>query len=93
MQTALKTLLVASFLSFSTYIQANEANNNQPGMTPHHPPKEAVEACKDKKEGDTCNFKNKMKENIEGTCKNGPQPDLPPACVPNNPPPAAEEGM
>ena len=54
----------------------------------HDPPAEAVDACKDKSEGDTAEFVNKRGDTITGTCEwHGEQLVV----RPDNPPPGIEE--
>lgn len=50
----------------------------------HRPPKEAVQACDQKKDGDTCTFVSHKSENVEGKCLTSPAKHKPLACKPDN---------
>lgn len=56
-----------------------------PGGPHHGPPKEAVEACENLKQGDECSFKMR-EENLTGTCEPGPENEKL-ACRPKGAPP------
>ena len=56
-----------------------------PGGPHHGPPKEAVEACKSRKQGDECSFK-MHDDTVTGTCEKGPEGDTL-ACRPEGGPP------
>ena len=59
------------------------------GAEPRHkkrkPPREAVDACKDKSSGDSCSFTSPRHGELKGTCW-APDADKPLACKPKNPP-------
>ncbi|NUP04531.1 MAG: hypothetical protein HOW73_00535 [Polyangiaceae bacterium] len=54
------------------------------------PPKEAVEACADLDDGETCSFRDGEHE-IQGTCDAPPDEETL-ACRPNGPPPGGPHG-
>src|ERR1700733_12562817 len=55
---------------------------------PHHPPKEAIDACASAKAGDTCSF-TAHGHAITGTCEEPPN-ETTLACRPDHPPPPPE---
>jgi hypothetical protein len=59
---------------------------------PPGPPPEAVDACKDKSEGNAC-VVNLHGTTIDGTCRNGPDGNGPLACMPAHPPAPPPEAV
>jgi len=58
------------------------------GGRPHGPPPEAIEACADLAEGDTCSFTGRRNDEVKGTCMAPPQGgDEELACAPEGGPP------
>ena len=51
---------ILGMTALSTYAQPPKGNK---------PPKEAIEACVEKSEGDTVSFLNRRGDKVEGTCK------------------------
>lgn len=60
-----------------------------PGARPHGPPKVALEACADKREGDACTVALPDRE-ISGSCVQGLDEVL--FCMPDEPPPPPPGG-
>ena len=56
------------------------------------PPQQAIDACSNKAEGDTCSvtFGDRT---MDGTCRKGPGGDGPLACAPKGPPPPPPEAF
>ena len=57
------------------------------GGRPHGPPPEAIEACADLSEGDTCNFTGRRNDEVKGTCIVPQDGDGLLACAPEGGPP------
>jgi hypothetical protein len=55
------------------------------------PPPEALEACSNSSEGDSCSFSGRRGDNVDGTCI-VPRSDDGLACAPEGGPPADHEG-
>jgi hypothetical protein len=82
------SLMIAAGFTSSVYAEPNSANRppmNQNGEgRPHGPPPEALDACKNKKDGDVCQFNSPHGDVVSGTCW-APQ-GKPLACKPANAP-------
>lgn len=65
---------------------ANAENNQQSGKR-RGPPPQAIEACADQTEGETCSFTGRRSEEVTGTCivPRGDEESL--ACAPEGGPP------
>ncbi len=88
MASAGLSLVVAAGFAPSVYAEA-PAPDNAPcersnHERPHGPPPEALEACKDKKSGEACQFNSPRGDSVSGICS-APQ-DKPLACKPERPP-------
>lgn len=57
------------------------------GREPHGPPTEALEACAELMEGDSCSFTGRRDDIVEGTCILIPKSDDTLACAPEGRPP------
>ena len=67
----------------ATLCLANGPQGGQGRGEMKEPPAEAISACKDKTEGDTCDITTPQGEAITGTCKNTPD-DKYFVCMPEN---------
>jgi hypothetical protein len=65
--------------------QPNAPVHQQEGKGPRRPPKEAMEACKEKTAGAACSFKNREGETMTGTCFT-PDSSKPLGCKPTQGP-------
>lgn len=74
----LATLLVSFSTSLKLIAGPHDHHNGK-----HHPPKESVEACKDKKSDDACSFESPHGK-LEGKCFEHNKKPL--HCKPTNPP-------
>lgn len=84
-------LVPVFLLSTSTELLAQSQNGaNQ--QTPLKPPKESVDACASKKEGDACSFTGLQNETVSGSCRKGPRGEGVIACAPSVPPPHQQPG-
>jgi hypothetical protein len=69
-------ILGLGLIPFSSMATENTTTDDEPAGPKHHraPPQEAIDACKDKSEGDKVNFIAPRGDTIEATCtmrKNG----------------------
>ena len=78
-------LLGVALLSMASAVYAQ----SQPQQEHRRPPREAVEACNKKSEGDECSFTGRRQDKISGQCRMGPRGEKM-ACVPTHRP---DEGM
>ena len=67
---ALLVCLMLSTPAFAQLISGNEGSGSGRGQGQGRggPPKEAVEACSAKSEGDSCSFSGRKGYNVAGTC-------------------------
>jgi len=75
-------LLTTHESALNTEIFTNDLNNDR---RKGNPPKEAVEACEGKSEGDSCEFKGRNDKEVTGTCQKCNQDDDQLVCKPNRP--------
>jgi hypothetical protein len=82
----LASVMILIFCSLS-HGQEHEQGQNKNGNRGEHPrpPKEALDACESKSDGNECHFQGREKETITGTCFR-PETHLPLACRPTSPP-------
>ncbi|HVW24243.1 MAG TPA: hypothetical protein VHC69_02685 [Polyangiaceae bacterium] len=83
------TRLIFSLSVFGTLVAASGAYADAP-PPPHGPPKEAVDACVNRAEGDSCTV-TFGERSVNGTCEKAPSGEL--ACRPNGPPPPPPEAF
>lgn len=85
----LATTLVLLFLALNLRAETSQSNDaaqkeEHPHKMGHHhmPPKEAFEACKDKKDKEDCKFKNHHGEDMNGQCGGPEGKEM--ACMPEH---------
>jgi hypothetical protein len=81
MKTIHKITACVSILAATIFISAQ--SDGQRG--PHKPPQEAIDACKDKADNDSCTFTGRNQDQLEGTCHKGPDGQGELACHPKPP--------
>lgn len=64
MKTILAVLMVIAIMSLSSLAYARGSGNRPP----HTPPQEAIDACSNKGESDSCDFVSPHGDTITGTC-------------------------
>lgn len=92
------TILITSLChAIPTFAQSGDNPPPMPSEGPQGPngdgklkgprpmPKEAIEACNGKTIGETCSFKGRKNDNVEGTCRTPPQTEGQVVCVPKPP--------
>jgi len=86
-----KNVLTASALFLLISIPFTETNA-RPGGGRGGPPEEAIEACANKAENDTCSFSSPRGDMVEGSCLSPPRGKGALACAPeggHRPPPGS----
>ncbi len=81
------------FLAFTLCTLLSAAAAAEPEERPERrgPPPEAMEACGDLAEGDSCSFTGRRGESLTGSCFAPPRDEAVLACRPDNAPPRNSE--
>ena len=87
MNTPARLAFSISVLGIVVAASAAHADGSPP---PHGPPKEAIDACTNRAEGDSCTV-TFGERTMNGTCEKAPSGAL--ACRPNGPPPPPPEAF